>query len=175
MAGMPDAVTLRPGGPDDVVELLAMFDDAVAWLSGRGQGAQWGTEPWSTVPSRVEYVRATLTDEESWVAQIGGRVAGALVLAGRAPAYVPPAGEPELYVRLLITARAFAGRGVGGVLLAHARGEARRRDVRLLRVDCWAGGGGRLVDYYTGAGFTPTVTFDRDGWPGQLLEERLTP
>ena len=89
--------------------------------------------------------------------------------------HIPPVDEPEVYIDLLITAREFTGRGVGAFLLTEARAEARRRGRSLVRVDCWAGGDGALVRYYRGQGFTPTVTFEVDGWPGQVLEDRLPP
>lgn len=43
----------------------------------------------------------------------------------------------------------------------------------LLRVDCFAGGEGRLVEYYEARGFTPTETFVVGDWPGQVLERRV--
>jgi hypothetical protein len=57
--------------------------------------------------------------------------------------------------------------------LDHARADCLARDLTLLRVDCRAGGQGKLVRYYESAGFTPTQSFDREGWPGQLLVQRL--
>ncbi|MGH3434055.1 MAG: hypothetical protein ACRDQB_14590, partial [Thermocrispum sp.] len=55
----------------------------------------------------------------------------------------------------------------------HARRIARQRGIGLLRVDCWAGGDGGLVAYYTGQGFTPTERFTVGDWPGQVLARRL--
>ncbi|WP_049576661.1 GNAT family N-acetyltransferase, partial [Streptomyces sp. SBT349] len=90
--------------------------------------------------------------------------------------YVAPADEPEAYVHLLVTDRRFAGRGVGGALLAHAVAETRRQGIGLLRVDCYAGDDGRLVAYYRGQGFTPTERFTARGdWPGQVLARRIAP
>jgi GNAT superfamily N-acetyltransferase len=159
---------------DDAPVTLAMLDDAVAWLTSRGRSGQWGSEPWSTQPERVERVHGLLRDSDVWVAEIDGEPAGVLGVSARPHAYVPAADEPELYVTLLVGARAFAGRGVGRALLDHARDEARRRGVWLLRVDCWAGGDGQLVRYYVGAGFTPTVRVQVGDWQGQVLEQRLT-
>ncbi|MGP4095482.1 hypothetical protein [Nonomuraea sp. KM90] len=39
---------------------------------------------------------------------------------------IAPAGEPERYVRLLISDRRYAGRGIGATLLAHAADETRQ-------------------------------------------------
>ncbi|NJP32544.1 GNAT family N-acetyltransferase [Micromonospora thermarum] len=91
---------------------------------------------------------------------------------------MPPATEPELYVNLLVTDRAYAGHGIGGRLLAHAADLARERRLDLLRVDCYAGGDGALVRWYERQGFTRTETFTverpgREPWPGQVLARRL--
>jgi hypothetical protein len=34
------AIAITAGGPDDAPALLALFDDAVAWLVARGQTGQ---------------------------------------------------------------------------------------------------------------------------------------
>ena len=75
-------------------------------------------------------------------------------LSGDCSAYVSPPPEPELYVNLLATSRAAKGRNVGGLLLDEARAEARRRGLRLLRLDCYAGGDRKLNGWYLGQGFT---------------------
>jgi len=97
---------------------------------------------------------------------------------GAAPDYVTPADGPELYVDLLVTARAYAGLSIGGRLLDHARDLARARGLPRLRVDCFAGDDGGLVRYYERQGFTRTDPFEvklKSGkvWAGQVLEQRL--
>ncbi|WP_116042443.1 GNAT family N-acetyltransferase [Amycolatopsis palatopharyngis] len=159
--------------PGDGERLLAMFDRAVAWLAARGRSAQWGDKPWSTDPVRTERVHRMAADPGFRVAELDGEPAGALLLEDHPPAHVPVVAEAELYVGLLITDRRFAGYGIGSALLERARAEAREREIELLRVDCWAGGGGDLVRYYTGQGFTPTVQFDYHGWIGQVFEQRV--
>ncbi len=166
---------LRSGRPDDAAVLLDMFDGAVAWLVERGRAGQWGSTPFSKNPKRVARVRAMAAHPGLVIAEIDGVAAGAAIFADHPPAHIPPVDEPEVYIDLLITAREFTGRGVGAFLLTEARAEARRRGRSLVRVDCWAGGDGALVRYYRGQGFTPTVTFEVDGWPGQVLEDRLSP
>ncbi|WP_130799278.1 GNAT family N-acetyltransferase [Streptomyces otsuchiensis] len=166
---------IRRGGPGDIPAVLAMLDSAVAWLGEQGRTGQWGTEPWSERPSAVEKVTARLTVGETWIAEPDddGTPAGALTLSSQPQPYVDPVDEPEIYVQLLVTHRAFAGRGVGAALLEHAVSEARRRGVELLRVDCYAGDDGRLVRYYRGQGFEPAHTFTVGEWPGQLLTRRV--
>jgi len=162
-------VIVRPGGPADVPTVLGLLDEAVRWLVSQGRSGQWGSEPFSTNPKRVEALEAWTDDLH--LAELGGDVVGALAI-GPAPEYVPPAVGPEVYVTALVGSR--RGRGAGRLLLAHARAEAVKRGVDRLRVDCYAGGGGALVGFYVSAGFTPTATFTVEGdWPGQVLEMRL--
>lgn len=170
-------ITIRRAGRDDVPAVLALLDGATEWLVARGRTDQWGTAPHSTSPRRVEQITGFAADGGLWVGTRDGRVVGALAV-GAALDYVPPATEPELYVRLLVTDRASAGQNLGGTLLDHARDLAREAGVRLLRVDCFAGGDGALVRYYEKQGFTRDIAFavprvnDVD-WPGQVLVQHL--
>jgi GNAT superfamily N-acetyltransferase len=156
--------------------VLGLLDRATEWLVELGRTDQWGTEPHSTNPRRVEQVTGFADDGGLWLGEQDGQVMGALAVGERLP-YVPPADEPELYVRLLVTDRATRGSGVGSVLLEHARELARQLGVGLLRVDCFAGGDGALVRYYERQGFTRSVTFavpvKGSEWPGQVLEQRV--
>ena len=62
---------------------------------------------------------------------------------GPAPDDIPPAEVPELYVRALVTSRTPAARGAGRLLLDHAVTLAQEQGVAQVRVDCYAGNGGR--------------------------------
>ncbi|MGH3759234.1 GNAT family N-acetyltransferase [Actinophytocola sp.] len=163
----------RRGDEHDLPVLLDFFDEAVEWMVARGNTGQWGTEPWSAQPDRVERVRGMIDGGELWIAEVDQAPAGALVVSDRRPPYAPPLDEPELYVVLVLVSRRHAGARIGSALLGLARDLARRREVSLLRVDCYAGGTGELVGYYTRHGFTPTETFTVGTWPGQLFEQRL--
>jgi GNAT superfamily N-acetyltransferase len=166
-------IAIRVGGPDDAGLMLAMLDGAVAWLVERGRTGQWGTQPWSARPEAVDRITALARDDTVFVAEVDGRPAGVMAVSPRPTSYVAPAGEPELYVTLLVSDRAFAGLGVGSSLLAHAREEARRWGVGLVRVDCYGGDDGRLVEYYRGNGFSPVETVRVGDWPGQVLALRV--
>jgi GNAT superfamily N-acetyltransferase len=168
-------IQIRHGGPEDAGIVLAMFDGAVEWLVARGSEGQWGKTPFSQDPKRVARVDGMVNSGGLRIAEVDGEPAGALVLLDTPPAHIPPVDEPEVYIDLLLTARTHAGLGIGSALVARARQETRERGVRLLRVDCWAGGDGSLVRYYQGQGFTPTETFDVRGWRGQVFEDRLRP
>lgn len=164
-------VEVRAGGSQDAELVLAMGDGAVAWLAAQGRTGQWGTTPWSTDPRRIDRVGQMAAAGGLYLAEVDGMAAGTLSVTEHPSEHIPPVDEPELYVELLLTAREFTGRGVGGALLAYAR---RLAGDRLLRVDCYAGDDGRLVAYYVSQGFTPTETFSVGAWPGQVLELRPT-
>ncbi|MFI7353279.1 GNAT family N-acetyltransferase [Streptomyces avidinii] len=168
-------IRIRPGGPGDTAAVLGMLDSAVAWMNARGNTEQWGTAPYSQRPGGVERVERYTTENMPYVAELDGVPVGAMVLDfGPSPQMpIAPAGEPERYVRLLVSERRYAGLGIGAVLLAHAAEEARRAGVELLRVDCWAGGGGALVAFYERNGFVPTEGFLSGDWPGQVLARRV--
>ncbi|MGC4192275.1 MAG: GNAT family N-acetyltransferase [Thermomicrobiales bacterium] len=164
----------RPGSVDDLDAVMSLFDAAVAWLVERGQPEQWGTEPWSTDPAKVDRVRELIAEGDIWVAvDSHGRVVGATLVNEAPMPYIDPASERELYVRLLITDPAYRGRNFGGALLDHAKAIARERGIDLLRVDCFAGGDGALVRYYESQGFQRVHPFEVKGWPGMLLAQRV--
>jgi hypothetical protein len=91
-------LVIRESRADDASGLLALFDEAVAWMVARGQPEQWGVEPWSAQPERIARVERFALDVGMRIAELEGVVVGALGL-GEAPAYVPAAERPELYVR----------------------------------------------------------------------------
>jgi GNAT superfamily N-acetyltransferase len=166
-------MVFRPGTVDDEISLLELFDEAVRWLAGRGLGGQWGTQPWSERPDRRERISRLARSSELTIAEVGNRVVGALEVGESSPSYAPQVHENNLYIYVLLTSRQLIGQGIGGALLNHARADCRTRGLDLLRVDCWAGGEQQLVRYYESQGFTATEQFNRDGWLGQLLIQRL--
>lgn len=163
---------MRRGTVRDADTMLALFDDAVRWLTERGNTGQWGTAPFSAIPQRVQQVRSWGEAGALRVAERDGLVV-AMSSVGPAPAYVSPATEPELYVMGLVGRRAAEGRGAGAALLADAREEAAGLGLAKVRVDCWSGGGGALVQYYVRAGFTPVETVQVEAWTGRVLEVRV--
>jgi GNAT superfamily N-acetyltransferase len=169
---------IRPGGPDDVAVVLALGDEAVQWMNARGNTQQWGTSPWTGNEKREEFVRGQALGGGMRIAEDqDGTVLGSMVITENRQAYVPAAGERELYVNLLLVSRLHSGRGIGAVLIERAKQEAAARGIDLIRVDCWAGGEGSLVHVYEKYGFTRvqefTVELPAGEWPGMLLAMRL--
>ncbi len=167
------ASTVRGGHPEDWEILLALFDEAVLWLTARGLGGQWGEKPWSGDPVKAAAVKEMANAEGLWVCEMSGDPVGALIVQATPPPYVPTSSVRELYVGLLLVSRAHAGEGVGSVLLEHARDLGRRQGAAQLRVDCWAGGDGQLSRYYQKQGFSPDQVVSVEGWPAQVLSQPL--
>jgi len=165
-------VRIREGSSGDVPAVLALFDEAVEWMVARGQPGQWGSEPLSTRPAHIERVEAWSRSGGLRIAETDeGEPVGALVVGDRHP-FIPEAGEPELYVVLLLTSRRHAGKDIGGELVHRALDEARVAGLELVRVDCWAGAP-RLVRWYEEQGFVKTEGFAVGEWQGQIFEQRL--
>lgn len=184
---------------DDVQAVLHLLDTAVQWLVSQNRTGQWGTAPFSEDPQRAERLREFATTGHGlWLAveaasdmptlhqhqisntkpptmngEAPGVIVGTLAIGERMP-YVTPVSEPELYVRLLVTDRQYAGKQIGKRLLDHARDVASKAGVSLLRVDCYAGGDGKLVRYYETQGFKMFESLKVKGeWPCQVLSQRL--
>ena len=168
-----DGWLIRRASVADAPAVLQVFDEVIAWFVGMGNDAQWGTEPWSALPRRIEQVSQACAMPQAWVVEgPDGCILAALVLGESMP-YVPPATEPEVYVRLLIASRGERARGVGRRLMAFADDRARAVGVQRLRVDCYAGGSGALVRFYESCGYVRISVLDVKGWPAQLLGRRL--
>lgn len=173
------SVQLRPATGDDCDAVVALYDEAVAWLVARGRSDQWGTTPFSAMLNVVAQIHERANSGSTWVADTGTKLLGAIVLGDKPPGYIDqPAGEPEVYISGFITSRVSRAHNVGAMLLEHARATARQAGISLLRLDCYAGGDGRLVRYYESVGFRQVTRFTVElfGAPytGCLLQHRLT-
>jgi GNAT superfamily N-acetyltransferase len=171
-------VKIRPAEDQDAAPVLRMFDGIMEWLVAQGRTGQWGTELWSETPALVDRVVGRIERGELRVAEEDGEILGVVSLAEECSTYVVPPPEPELFINLLGTSRAAKGRNVGGLLLDEARAEARRRGLRLVRVDCFAGEDRKLNAWYVSQGFTEVGPFTvqrtgRPDWPGMLLQQYL--
>ncbi|CAG8940258.1 unnamed protein product [Penicillium salamii] len=192
-------IAIVRGTVDSVPAVLEILDSTVKWLASRGRSGQWGETPFSENPARADQLREFATTGSGlWLAvsvaddkhlpdhdgfssknletmdgEALGVVIGVIALGDRMP-YVPPISEPELYVRLLVTDRKWAGKKIGERLLQHARALANEAEVSLLRVDCYAGSDSKLVQYYESQGFERFERLNlKDNWPCQVLAQRL--
>lgn len=166
-------VTFRNGSDKDTAAVVALFDANIAWLVARGRSAQWGSEPFSTDPKKIEFVREILASGAVTIAEIDGEVVGASVVSDHPMPYVPAITTPERYLKLLIASPHHRGAGIGHDLIELARARMVQEGIDLMRVDCWSGGDRRLVAYYESEGFIPTAEIEvRPGTSVQVFEWR---
>ena len=158
----------------DFEAIIALMDEAIAWLTAQGRTGQWGSEPFSTGPARVDHMRKEVESNDLWIAEIDGEAVGAMLLGEKPTVYIAPADERELFLHLLIASRQQVGAGVGQALVDRARAVAAERGIDLIRVDCYGGDDRKLVQAYERLGFTPTEPFQVGDWTGQVLAMRLS-
>lgn len=109
--------------------------------------------------------------------------AAAIVLSHAHPEYAspPPDGLLEIFVRILVSDVRLPRSRAGSELIGFAVEQAKGMGSKLLRVDCWRGGQGRLVRWYEKQGFKrcrdgngefEVVGKHEDGkkWEGIVLE-----
>jgi len=165
------SLRIRPGDETDAPIVVTIFNEAVAWLVARGQTGQWGAAPFSERPGIRERVRGFMIGGGLHIAERDGAPVGVLVV-GPAPAYVPPASVPDLYIILLLSSRRLAGHGIGHALVTRAVELGYERNAEILRVDCWAHAPG-LVRWYEKEGFERSGRFELNGWQGQVFTMQL--
>ncbi len=118
---------IRQTKPADLVAVLQLFDEAVAWLNARGITDQWGTTPVSARPHLLAEVQGYL--DYAVVAEIGevgadelaGFVALSLTVPKEMAAHLSQqAAISGAWVESLVARRTPTARGAGAALLLHA-------------------------------------------------------
>ncbi len=164
---------LRSAIERDAEAILDLWDGAIAWLVGRGQPEQWGTEPASARAQTRETVWRWVRGSGVTVAERDGRTVGVSVIMPSRPEYVPAIERSETYLLFLMSSRGDAGQGIGSLLVRQAAADARSAGSEVLRVDCWAGAPS-LIAWYIRQGFVASDTYAvADGWRGQVFEMTL--
>ena len=135
-------IVLRRARPEQLGDVLAVLDEAAAWLNGRGV-AQW--------PPRFKpkWVEDGLARGETWLVLVGGDVAGTVTLDWTDPLWDDVGGAAGYVHRMAV--RRWAA-GIGAQVLDWAAAAARSNGRNRLRLDCVASNA-RLKAYYETAGF----------------------
>jgi GNAT superfamily N-acetyltransferase len=154
------AIEFVVASPRQLDDVLAVLDEAAAWLHGR-QVAQW--------PPRFEpsWVEGAIGRGETWLVQVGAAIGGTVTLDLADPVWDGFPGR-ALYVHRMAVRRRAAG--LGAVILGWAAGIARERGRESLRLDCVTSNE-RLRAYYEAAGFVHRGDVTVAGAPGQRLDD----
>ena len=67
---------IRTGTAADLETVLALMDEAVAWLVAQGRTDQWGAEPFSGDAKKTEFIRKLIDEGISSLPRSMGRRRG---------------------------------------------------------------------------------------------------
>jgi GNAT superfamily N-acetyltransferase len=179
LAGPHETLVIMPAQKKDLPEILALFDEAVAWLVIRGIVDQWGTEPFSKYPSRWAQFQGWIDRGAMFVARRSDKhsdnIVGTLAVGAQAPWYLTRYTEfpsSAFYLEAFTTSRSVTGQGIGRTLLQWAEQYTLQSGRSELWLDCWADNPD-LCRYYQKAGFVPRELFYVGEWHGQYFEKQL--
>jgi GNAT superfamily N-acetyltransferase len=157
--------------------VLGLIEDARNWLWSKDTD-QW-EEPWPTAAERDARVLKGLQNGKTWIVWDGAIAAATVTIATvhnpavwSEPTCTCDRTERAVYVHRLITARRYAGCGLGAELINWAGLRGRRKNrARWIRIDVWSTNTG-LHDYYMSKGFKPCGHCADPGYPSGALFEK---
>lgn len=164
---------VRPAAASDLAALVRLRNDAASWMLARGITGQWR-------PGELdeEHFRRVMAHGEVWLAETGGRPAGAWELWWEDEDAWGPQPPVAGYVHRLMVDRSAAAPGTGRVLLAAAERRVAEAGRTWMRLDCLAGNA-QLNAYYVDAGYRVVGRKEGKPQPGgppksfTLLEKRV--
>jgi GNAT superfamily N-acetyltransferase len=161
----------------DVPGVLAVFDEAVAWLTQKGLSGQWGTTPFSAIPNMHNQFIDWIHDGTLYVARLNGTVEATIVLTDQAPKYAAHLWHSfpstALYIEAFAATRSPQGRGVGLALLKWAEKYGKESGKTMMWLDCWADNPD-LCKYYEQAGYEARGLLVVNEWRARLFAKQLS-
>lgn len=136
---------VRPAVMADAEGVLALLNDAAAWLLERGI-EQWHPGRW-----RAESIASAIARGETYLMYAHDRAIATISLQW-SDDLMWPGAEDAGYVYRLAVARTDHGKDVGRILLTWAESTIAKRPRRFARLDC-ACDNPALRRYYEGAGY----------------------
>jgi len=162
---------------ENLEAVLGMVDEARGWLWTIDTD-QWAT-PWPDEKARDARVLRGLQARKTWIVWDGDIPAATVTATTRknASVWAQPAcacdlAERAVFVHRLITARKYAGRGLGAELIdwTGLRGQ-RLYGAKWIRIDVWSTNT-RLHDYYLNRGFEPCGLCADPSYPSGALFQK---
>lgn len=154
------AVKFLVAAPGQVDDVLAVLNEAAAWLQERG------VEQW---PPRFDpsWIEGAIRRGETWLVTVDGMLSATVTLDLSDPVWDGVPGTALYVHRMAVRRRAS---GLGAVILGWAIDVAGQQGHEALRLDCVASNA-RLRAYYEAAGFAHCGDATVAGAPGQRLKE----
>lgn len=164
--------TIRRATASDLDTIVAMREEASAWLASKGID-QW-RNAWPTKDAQAQRIRESIAAGETWMITENGTDVATVALDDYAdPQLWTPdeRREPALYLHRLIVRRTHPG--LGSHILDWASAKAAEDDRDWLRIDVWTGNLA-LQRYYLRHGFRHVRTVQSDYPSGALFQRRAS-
>lgn len=166
---------IRRATVEDSADIWALLKETISWLRTLGTD-QWSN--WQSWEGQNGKVTRAIAAGSVWLLHDGRRLAATVTIEP----YGDPdfwteqeRAEPALYISKLAVRRAYAGRGLGALLLNWARDRTYRSDADWARLDVNRGNE-RLRAYYLAYGWQHLRDVDRPGrQSGALFQLRGAP
>lgn len=162
--------------PSDFPTVIGLIDEAAAWLAARGID-QWA-RPWPDRARRDLRVQRGLEGRKTWLVWDGEKAAATITATPKRNPAVWSGGaacdlrQRAVYAHRLITARPYAGLGLGAQLIDWAGRQGRHEyGAEWIRIDVWTTNTA-LHDYYRKTGFEPCGGCPDPDYPsGKLFQK----
>lgn len=169
---------LRLAGPRDLHNVCALASEASYWLQTSKDTDQWA-RPWPSPEARDQRIRVGLETGKTWIVWNHDIPVATVTVATRpnpavwsAPSRECDLSEPAVYAHRLITARDYAGQGIGAELIDWVGLQGRRQyGANWIRIDVWSSNLA-LHDYYRGQGFRRCGTCADPDYPSGALFQK---
>ena len=163
--------------PDDLGAVLGLIEDARRWLKAQGKD-QWA-EPWPDEEQRDARVLKGLANKKTVIVRQGDTPVATVTMANwhNPKVWMPAAcacdlSERAVYLHRLITARKYAGHGLGELLIDWAAKRARAKyGAQWIRIDVWTTNTD-LHRYYQRLGFESCGSCPDPSYPSGALFQR---
>lgn len=164
--------------PADLDAILGLIEEASRWLKARGQD-QWA-EPWPDREQRDARILKGLANKKTVIVRQGDTAVATVTMANWHNPKVWVSGscradltERAVYLHRLVTARKYAGHGLGESLIKWAEKYARAKyRAQWTRIDVWATNKD-LHRYYEKLGFESCGRCPDPSYPSGALFQRL--
>lgn len=158
--------------------ILDLVDEASIWLRDYKETDQWAA-PWPNRKERDARILKGIQNAKTWIVWDGETPAATVTIATAhnpavwsKPTCTCDLSERAVYVHRLITARKYAGWGLGAELIDWAGLRGRRKNrARWTRIDVWTSNKG-LHEYYTKRGFQSCGTCADQAYPSGALFQK---
>jgi GNAT superfamily N-acetyltransferase len=162
---------------EDLRVVLGLIEDARRWLPTKGTD-QWA-KPYPDEDSKLRRVKERIKRGETWIVWHGNVPAATVTIVTKRntkvwspEACVCDLSDRAVFVHRLITARDYAGLGLGAALIDWAGIRGRNKyGAKWIRIDVWTTNI-ELHKYYMGTGFEHCGTYVHPRYPSGALFQK---